>query len=76
MHNRALALFLEEDQALRSGGSTNKHTMEVVDIGLLKAVVGGTVGLVVGAVTCQPITGMVGGAFVAQDLGKCSQIGV
>ncbi len=44
--------------------------MEVVDIGLLKAVVGGTVGLVVGAVTCQPITGMVGGAFVAQDWGK------
>ena len=39
--------------------------MEVVDIGLLKAVVGGTVGLVVGAVTCQPITGMVGGAFSA-----------
>jgi hypothetical protein len=39
-------------------------------IGLLKAIVGGTVGLAVGAITCQPISGMVGGAFVAQDWGK------
>ena len=36
-------------------------------MGLLKAIVGGTVGLVVGTMTCAPITGMIGGAFVAQD---------
>ena len=36
-------------------------------MGLLKAIVGGTVGLVVGTMTCEPITGMIGGAFVAQD---------
>tara|TARA_B110000438_G_scaffold188870_1_gene180489 strand:+ start:109 stop:228 length:120 start_codon:yes stop_codon:yes gene_type:complete len=34
---------------------------------LLKAIVGGTVGLVLGTMTCAPITGMIGGAFVAQD---------
>jgi hypothetical protein len=39
-------------------------------MGLLKAIVGGTVGLVVGTMTCQPISGMVGGAFIAQDWGK------
>ena len=39
-------------------------------IGLLKAIVGGTIGLAVGTMTCQPISGMVGGAFVAQDFGK------
>ena len=36
-------------------------------MGLLKAIVGGTVGLVVGTMTYAPITGMIGGAFVAQD---------
>ena len=37
-------------------------------MGLLKAIVGGTVGLVVGTMyICAPITGMIGGAFVAQD---------
>ena len=36
-------------------------------MGLLKAIVGGTVGLVVGTMTCAPLTGMVGGAFIAQD---------
>ena len=39
-------------------------------MGLLKAIVGGTIGLAVGTMTCQPISGMVGGAFVAQDWGK------
>lgn len=39
-------------------------------MGLLKAVVGGTIGLAVGVVACQPISGMLGGAFVAQDWGK------
>ena len=68
--HRAFALFLVEDQALRSGDSTSLRTMEVVVIGILKAIVGGTVGLVVGAATCAPITGMVGGACVAQDWGK------
>jgi len=42
----------------------------VITMGLLKAIVGGTVGLVVGTMTCQPISGMVGGAFIAQDWGK------
>ena len=37
------------------------------NMGLLKAIVGGTIGLAVGVVTCAPLTGMVGGAFVAQD---------
>jgi|TARA_B110000003_G_scaffold163390_1_gene163415 hypothetical protein len=36
-------------------------------MGLLKAIVGGTVGLVVGTMTCTPITGLIGGAFIAQD---------
>ena len=36
-------------------------------MGLLKAIVGGTIGLAVGVVTCAPLTGMVGGAFIAQD---------
>jgi len=39
-------------------------------MGLLKAIVGGTIGLVAGAITCQPISGMIGGAVVAQDWGK------
>ena len=39
-------------------------------MGLFKAIVGGTIGLAVGAATCQPISGMVGGAAVAQDWGK------
>ena len=42
----------------------------LITMGLLKAIVGGTVGLAVGIATCAPITGMVGGAFVAQDWGK------
>jgi len=33
---------------------------------MIKAIVGGTVGLVVGTMTCAPLTGMVGGAFIAQ----------
>ena len=36
-------------------------------MGLLKAIVGGTIGLAVGVITCAPLTGMVGGAFIAQD---------
>ena len=67
---RAEALFLVEDQALRSGGSTNISLEGGGKIGLFKAVIGGTIGLVAGVATCQPITGMVGGAFVAQDWGK------
>jgi len=39
-------------------------------MGLLKAIVGGTIGLVAGAMTCAPISGMVGGAFIAQEWGK------
>jgi len=39
-------------------------------MGLIKAIVGGTVGLVVGTMTCAPLTGMVGGAVIAQDWGK------
>ena len=47
-----------------------KTPRRVIDMGLFKALVGGTVGLAVGIATCAPITGMVGGAFVAQDWGK------
>ena len=39
-------------------------------MGLIKSLVGGTIGLAVGAMTCAPLTGMVGGAFIAQDYGK------
>ena len=39
-------------------------------MGLLKAIVDGTIGLAVGVMTCQPISGMVGGAVIAQDWGK------
>ncbi len=49
------------EQELKKGGDK---------IGLFKAIVGGTIGLAVGAATCQPISGMVGGAAVAQDWGK------
>jgi len=36
-------------------------------MGLLKAIVGGTIGLVLGTMACAPLTGMVGGAFIAQE---------
>jgi hypothetical protein len=36
-------------------------------MGLFKAIIGGTIGLVVGTMACQPISGMVGGALIAQD---------
>lgn len=47
-----------------------KTLWRVIDMGLIKALVGGTIGLAVGAMTCAPLTGMVGGAFIAQDYGK------
>ena len=53
-----------------TSGAEAKNTRSVITMGLLKAVVGGTIGLVVGTMTCQPISGMVGGAFIAQDWGK------
>ena len=43
------------------------YKRRVITMGLLKAIVGGTVGLVVGTMTCTPITGLIGGAFIAQD---------
>jgi len=48
----------------------NETLWRVIDMGLIKALVGGTIGLAVGAMTCAPLTGMVGGAFIAQDYGK------
>ena len=48
----------------------NETLWRVIDMGLIKALVGGTIGLAVGAMTCAPQTGMVGGAFIAQDYGK------
>jgi len=60
-------LLGENESSARTPGTGVNHEMEVVTIGLLKAIVGGTVGLVVGTMTCAPITGMVGGAFIAQD---------
>ena len=53
-----------------TSGAEAKNTRSVITMGLLKAIVGGTIGLAVGVATCQPIGGMVGGAFVAQDWGK------
>tara|TARA_Y100000589_G_scaffold65514_1_gene57069 strand:+ start:5434 stop:5763 length:330 start_codon:yes stop_codon:yes gene_type:complete len=53
-----------------TSGTEAKNTRSVITMGLLKAIVGGTIGLAVGVATCQPISGMVGGAFVAQDWGK------
>ena len=53
-----------------TSGTEAKNTRSVIAMGLLKAIVGGTIGLAVGVATCQPISGMVGGAFVAQDWGK------
>ena len=48
----------------------NETLWRVIDMGLIKALVGGTIGLAVGAMTCAPLTGMGGGAFIAQDYGK------
>ena len=39
-------------------------------MGLLKAVVGGSIGLVVGTIACAPIFGACSGALIAQDWGK------
>ena len=44
-----------------------KIKMERDIMGVLKAIVGGTIGLVLGTIACAPITGMVGGAFIAQE---------
>ena len=56
------------------------HILPIYDLfwlnELVIAIFGGTFGLVVGAASCAPITGMVGGACVAQDWGKLSQISV
>lgn len=57
----------EKESSARTSGTDVNHEMEVITIRLLKAIVGGTVGLVVGTMTCAPITGMVGGAFIVQD---------
>jgi hypothetical protein len=62
--------LMERNQSLGFGQRSNTKQWSVITMGLLKAIVGGTVGLVVGTMTCQPISGMVGGAFIAQDWGK------
>ena len=56
-----------ESRSCTSGTEVKRTLRRVIDMGLFKALVGGTIGLAVGAMTCAPISGMVGGAFIAQD---------
>ena len=51
-------------------GRRSPTQWSVIIMGLLRTIVGGSIGLVGGIMTCQPIFGMVSGALVANGNNK------
>ena len=54
----------------RGPGTGPTNVFGVDNLGLIKGIIGGAFGLVTGVIACAPITGMVAGAFIAQEWGK------